>query len=777
MKTTVSTNEAEPLSAFARKHARLPLAIACAVFAASAAQAQAPGAGLEQIVVTAKKRSQDLRQVDISMSVISGETADALRLRTLPDAAALVEGVEVFEDFPGAGIPTWIIRGVGLQDFNSNNTPTAGVYLDDSYQVSTAMGGAGLFDVDQIEILKGPQGGLYGRNTSGGAVRLNTRRAELGNTEFWANAGYGSWQTTNAQAGFNVPLGESVALRVAGRSETANDGWQKSIAAGTTHGEKDRWDLRSWLTAELSDSVTVQWKVQGGKDASEIPLGRSIGLYERSGTPTICAAILAGRRDDANCINFGGVNRLYRARGEVPETIAIQSDDGRDVLSDPFNEQNTSYISSLVDVTVALRDMELHSISSFDNFGYGVALDLDGSFGEYGHRISTSDIRVYSQEFRLLSASASPLQWMAGISFSVEDFEENREFNLRENTLVPLFRGILHYDQNTRAAAAFTDVAYTLSSQWSINASLRYTDEDKEYRNGDLYVPITPPLYLARDLQRDYALDSNVSGSVSLNWTPDESLLAYGKLSRGFKSGGFYGGFPFSPIEVEPYLEETINAVELGIKKSFPQHALQVNGALFHYDYEDVQGYIQRINPLTNTGIDSLANQGDAKHDGAELQLEWQPLPRVSLVAGVAWLDARFVSTGKTTSNLLKQQVQITGRRPYAPEWSGNVMLTVRQDLSTGQYVDWSVGYDYRTDFAGHQSVPAEAAVNYLPGYGVMNASIGLGKNGSPWRARLWTHNMLGKTYRTRVKGDGLNSFIEMFGEPRSFGIDIEYRL
>ena len=92
-------------------------------------------------------------------------------------------------------------------------------------------------------------------------------------------------------------------------------------------------------------------------------------------------------------------------------------------------------------------------------------------------------------------------------------------------------------------------------------------------------------------------------------------------------------------------------------------------------------------------------------------------------------------------------------------------------------YVDWSVAYDYRTDFAGHQSVPAEAAVNYLPGYGVMNAAIGLGKTASPWRARLWTHNMLGKTYRTRVKGDGLNSFIEMFGEPRSVGIDIEYRL
>jgi iron complex outermembrane receptor protein len=765
------------MNTFVTRRAPLSLAIACAVLAMPAAQAQTSSGGLEQIVVTAKKRSQDLRQVDISMSVISGEAAEALRLRTLPELAGLVEGVEVFEDYPGAGIPTWIIRGVGLQDFNSNNTPTAGVYLDDSYQVSTVMGASGLFDVDHVEVLKGPQGGLYGRNTSGGAVRLDTRRALLGSTEFWANAGYGSWQTTNAQAGFNVPLGESLALRVAGRSETAKDAWQKAIVPGQAHGEKERWDLRTWLTAQVSDSVTVQWKVQGGKDSSEIPLGRSIGLYDRSGTTTLCAAMLAGHRDDANCINAGGVSRLRRANGEVPENISLQAADGSAVWSNPFNKQDTSYVTSVLDVTLDLGGaMELHSISSFDNFGYGVALDLDGSFGEYGHRISMSDIRVFSQEFRLVSTTNAPLQWLAGVSASIEDFEENREFNLRENALVPMYRGLLHYDQNTKAAAAFADISYRFTPQWSVNATLRYTDEEKEYRNGNLFLPHVSA-YLARNLQRDYELDSNVSGGVSLNWEPSDTLLVYGKMSHGFKSGGFYGGFPLSPIEVDPYLEETIDAVEIGVKKTFPAYALQVNAALFHYDYDDVQGFIQRINPVTNTGVDILANQGDAEHEGAELQVLWQPLSRVSVVAGLAWLDARFLSSGATTSNLLKQQVELQGRRPYAPEWSGNVMLTVRQDLSAGNYLDWAVAYDYRTDFAGHQSIPAEEALNYLPGYGLMNASVGFGNAQSPWRARLWVHNLLDKTYRTRVKGDGLDSFIEMFGEPRSLGIDIEYRL
>jgi iron complex outermembrane receptor protein len=131
----------------------------------------------ELVSVVARKRSETLQKVDISMDVISAESMRRLNLNYLPQLAELSENVALFEDLPGAGIPTWVIRGVGLQDFNTNNTPTAGVFLDGAYQVSTAMGGAALFDVAQVEILKGPQGGLYGRNTSGGAVLLNTRRA------------------------------------------------------------------------------------------------------------------------------------------------------------------------------------------------------------------------------------------------------------------------------------------------------------------------------------------------------------------------------------------------------------------------------------------------------------------------------------------------------------------------------------------------------------------------------------------------------------------------
>ena len=124
----------------------------------------------------------------------------------------------------------------------------------------------------------------------------------------------------------------------------------------------------------------------------------------------------------------------------MPEQISLQAQDGSAIFADPLSEQRNDYVSSVLDVTLALQDMELRAITSLDNFGYGVALDLDGSQGEYGHRISNSDIRVLSQELRLVSATDAPLQWLLGVALSAEDFEEGREFNLRENTLVPLYR-------------------------------------------------------------------------------------------------------------------------------------------------------------------------------------------------------------------------------------------------------------------------------------------------------------------------------------------------
>lgn len=762
-----------------------PRAVAVAVqmalsLYAGSALAQSGAAGVEEVTVTARKRAESIQNVDISLSVITAEAIKSLRLRNLPDVAAYAQNVTLFEDFPGSGSPTWFIRGVGLQDFNTNNTPTAGVYVDGNYQVATVMGMTSLYDVAQVEVLKGPQGGLYGRNTSGGAVLVNSNRAVLGLQDAYVELGYGRWDQATAEAMINIPVSANVAWRLAGRVENSSDGWQRVIGTNEKHGEKDRADLRSWLLWQPHEGFTAQWKLQGGFDDSDIALGRSIGFYDPATLASPCAPIREGRRDDVLCTNFGGSNRLRL--GLMPENLALQADDGSLVLSDPVNRQSNDYVSTVLDLRWMLGEVELVSISTYDNFGYGASLDLDGSRGQYGHRFSFSDIEVLSQEFRLQSAQDAAFRWMLGVAWSEEEFVERRDFNVPDNVLVMAARqlqpglGKLLYDQDTSARATYGDLSYAFSPRWSVNASLRYTQEEKKYRNGNFYILSDPPRYLLRDAARDYDLDKPWAGSVSANFSPQENLFLYAKVSQGFKSGGFFGGFPLLAEEVTTYDEETILAWEAGYKQAWPERGLNLAAAAFLYDYKAVQGFVNQINAITGTATDILTNQGDARHTGIEVDLAWQPVEPFSVVAGLGWLNAEYRGVTVLTTNVLRQPVPIRGTRPYAPEWNANISGKYRHNIATDKTLEWVLGYHYRSEFAGSQPSLADAAINQLPGYGVVDFSATLKKNGGPWDLVFWVKNLTDKTYRTRAKSDGVNSYVEFFGEPRSFGVTALYQ-
>ena len=755
------------------------LAFVSALAAPGLLQAQeSADAQPELITVVARKRGQAVQKVDISMDVVDADTLHGLQLNTLPELANLSENVILFEDMPGAGVPAWVIRGVGLQDFNVNNTPTASVYVDGAYQVSTAMGTAGLFDVEQVEILKGPQGGLYGRNTSGGAVLLNSNRANTSDFSGSAEAGYGRWNRSTLSGAVNMPVTDQLAWRVAGRSETSADGWQQSLANGDSHGdshgEKDRWDLRSWLLFQPTPDLSIQFKLQGGRDDSDIVLGRAVGLYSPVSPPAFCPQALSGNRD-ISCLTWAGATQKL-TQGKAREQSANQSVDGRRVLSDPLNTQSSDYAGSLLELQWDLAAVQLLSLSTWDKYDYGVNLDVDASTGEFAHRLSSSDIEVFSQEFRLVSTAASPLHWLAGVNWSSESLSERRDFLLRDNVLVGLGAGKLAYEQDTDAVSVYGDTSYELARHWQLNGTLRYTNEDKDYHHGSFYIPSARPFYFVRDIAASYELESNWSGSVALNWLPDANSLWYVKYSEGFKSGGFYGGFPFSAVEITPYDAETISAVEVGMKHQWPQQDLQLSTAVFTYDYKDVQGFLRKQNPLTGTAIDLLGNQGDARHLGVEADLDWQFLSQWNLAFGLGWLDAEYRKSGIFTVGTDKSLVEIQGQRPYAPRWSGNLLLGTRQTLGHELQLDLLLGWNYRSEFSGHQYSLLDQAINSLPGYALLTASAELSNAAQDWSLLFWAKNLADKVYKTRNKTDGLNSYMEIYGEPRSIGLSLSHQ-
>ena len=260
-------------------------------------------AQLEEIIVTAQKREQSLQDVSIAISAFDSSQLTELGLTNLEQLPTVIPNVEL-SDARGAGQPTWVIRGAGLADFNANNTPVAAIFYDEVYMTSNALGGIGLFDVARVEVLKGPQGGLYGRNATGGAIRILSERPDLTETSGYVRAAYGEWDRWGLEGAIGGPIIENkLAYRISAYTDQ-DGGWQDSLATpgDDEHGDRDFQAFRGQLLFTPSDELEFLLKIDSGEDKSETTLARLNGTYNEFFD--YCDAIYQGRRDDSTCLGF-----------------------------------------------------------------------------------------------------------------------------------------------------------------------------------------------------------------------------------------------------------------------------------------------------------------------------------------------------------------------------------------------------------------------------------------------------------------------------------------
>jgi iron complex outermembrane receptor protein len=732
-------------------------------------------AGIEEILITAQKREQNLQDVGIAVDTLRGEDLRALGANSLADVTRFATNVQLYDEY-GGGQPTWVIRGVGLQDFNPNNTPTAAVYVDDVYLTSNVMGAQSLFDVERIEVLKGPQGALYGRNTSGGAVRVITQRPDLEAAGGYLTGNYGRWEDGSLEGAVNVPLTDTMAVRLAGRAQNSNEGWQENVVTGEEHGEQDRWAVRASLLAELGDTAQALLRVHGAEDNSETALMTALGIYDPA-TFDFCAPLLSGSVDNSQCAAYGTFfDPLFR----FPD---VQEEDGSETLSDPINQLDNSSFGASLELTFEIGELTLTSITGYEEFDYGLLFDYDGAFGEYGHQHGQTDIETFSQEFRLASATGERLDWQAGVEYATDDLTENRRYMYADDLFIltdPDVLGgealILGYDQKTESLAAWGQVGYGLTDALKLNVGLRYTDEEKDYENGGVTLIFEDaPFPLSSGLEENLEMDI-FSGKVGLEWFVNDAAMLYTSISRGFKSGGFFGGFPTSGIAaIHPYDEETVTAYEVGIKSQWREDTLRLNAAAFRYDYEDAQGYTTvEDNGLVLT---RLGNVGDAEHNGVELELLWLPTARLGLQFNGAWLEAEITDSDKTAVSWLGVEVPLEGLdRRMAPEWSysaiGRYTVPVGADLQTTFQVD----YNWRDDMSGSGlTIFEDTLLDEQDAYGLLGARIALAPPHGAWEVALWGRNLADEEYVTNVTTDDIASWAEMPGLPMSYGLSATF--
>jgi iron complex outermembrane recepter protein len=735
---------------------------------------------LGDIIVTATRRSASQQNVGVAITAFDQED---LRERGIDNIAALADatpGLKLVEA-TGGGVPVIVIRGVGLQDFRINNTPTAAIYVDEVYQTSVAQAGFTFFDLERLELLKGPQGGLYGRNTTGGAIQVISNRPSLTETSGYVELGYARFGTFTAEAAVGTPLVEDVAgLRIAGRIARGSSGYSRGLPASQNWGEENRFGLRAMLRVKPASTVDLLLKVHGGRDRSETPLLRTVPIWAagvsavpgigsgafsnfvlgRADRAAICPDILAGNRPNpATCATLTG------SQG-VPDGASVY-----DTLSNPLNRLDNSWFGVSFDAQAEFGDSSLRSITAYDEFEVGRFTDWDATPLTFQHIDYRSKIKAFSQELRFAYIGPS-VNFQMGVNYARDTLEENSTL-FADTGVVPLaFRTtsvFQPYRQRTETVAAYTRLDVRLAEQLTIVGEARYTYEQKDFAGGTFLVD--PNRFLVQVDRR--AAFGDYSGKLALEYRPADDLLFYGSISRGYKSGGFFGGIATNAAQLDPYQPETVIAYEAGIKSEFLNQRLRVNTSIFQYDYSDLQGFGRETTGAVQ--IQRLTNLGDARIRGAELEIVAVPVRGLTISANATLLDGNITDSRKTSSD----SFGLNTRNSFAglnltnySRWNLGGVIRYEAPLGSGLKAAFQADATYRSsqDFS-YIFIPEERVLFREPGYALAGMRVSIGNEESGWEIAGWVKNLSGKEYRSTARTDSFGGVFEVYGPPATYGV------
>jgi len=684
---------------------------------------------VETVVVTAQKRAQDFNDVSIAVSVLTGDEVKSLGLAQMKDIATQTPNVRINETLANS-IPNVSIRGIGLNDYAANNNPAAGIYVDEVYLASPAMLTFQLFDVERVEVLKGPQGTLFGRNTTAGTVNFVSRKPT---DRFQADAtlDYGRFNYGRVEAAVSGPLTENLSARFAVQTTQQGDGYQTNRVNGEKVGEIDRTSWRGLLQWHSTDNLDLLLNVHGGRDKSDVLLVKIDNPFSTE--------------DD-------GDTDPYRSGASVDPRMDLE-------LKGVALTANWSVSDALTFTSVTGYD-EFDRLHVEDRDATSL-IQLDGHF--------RNRIRQFSQEARLTYVG-SKLVLTGGAFYGTDTVDTRDRFDATD--LLPLL-GLAgvdaignEYSQQTKSAALFLNSEWQFDPAWRLNAGARYTNEKKEFSNAFTYlIAGGAEAQVFPAVSNDYDVN-DVSGKIGLDYTGLDRTLIYASISRGFKSGGFQGQLTFNPADLQAFKEESLLAYELGAKTRLLNDTLQLNAAVFHYDYTDMQFYGGLFDSPVGT-LFGITNVGDAKILGAEFDLWWKPVAGLDVRFGIGLLDTEI--TKSVVAGVAKGS-----ELPNSPDFNFNALIRYQWPLTAGLRADITLAGNYQDDMTFDiVRSPPQAREG---GYFLADARIGIGSDDDRWSAYLWAKNLADERYRTQVLFSSVG-YGESYGLPRTYGVSVSFSL
>ncbi|MCK7594056.1 TonB-dependent receptor [Pseudomarimonas salicorniae] len=720
-----------------RRHP-LSLAIALAVLVPAApVLAQQDGAprnaptALNEVTVTARKREETLQDVPVAVTAFTAEALDRLDVEDIGDLGAFTPNLTIYAARGSTSTVTAYIRGVGQSDPLWGVDPGVGIYLDDVYIARPQGALLDVFDVERIEVLRGPQGSLYGKNTIGGAIKYISAPLE---EDFYGRVSLTAGERSQAdvKASLNAPFGNGWVGRFAVAS-LSRDGYGQNRITGQEVSDKEILAARATLGYVGNDDfyarITADW------------------MDDQSGVRG--AQMLAPNRFTPG---FAPLDDRYDVRNGMP------------------NINDTSMNGASLTLGWNLGDAwTLKSITAFRESDTETNIDFDLT------PLPIADVKAFysdeqiSQELQLNYDNAGDFRGVFGLYW----FEGEAGGQVLNNFFGLIF-GDTQGQVDTDSIALYGEGTYDFNDQWSVTFGARYTDEKKSADVLNIgYTDATftrPSGTVAADFEDSVSFE-NFSPKLSVDYQIDEDTLAYALYSRGFKSGGFNirAQATAVPRSRLPFDDEKVTSYEVGLKNAFLDNTVFLNLAYFYNDYEDIQLSVFTVVPGSNppTFFGDFTNAGAGTIQGVEAEYAVQFNEAFAIQGYLAWLDSEydeFISSG----------VDVSGSQRFtnAPEFSGSLTGTFTHQLSGGGSLVTRLTYSYQDEV--YPTTDLSEAIRQ-PGYGLLSAGI-IWQTPGPWRFALEGTNLADKEYRTTGYNIGaLGVLSGFYGAPRQLSVTATY--
>jgi outer membrane receptor protein involved in Fe transport len=813
-----------------RKLSLVPTLLATAI-ASPLALGQSSGF-LEEVIVTAEKRETSLQDTAIAVSAFSGDELDRQQITNALDIQMNVPNMLMSKgNFTGANIS---IRGIGTNAVGSSADSGTGIHLNGVYLNSSRIFEAEFYDTERVEVLRGPQGTLYGRNTTAGVVNVITKKPTE-EMEGFVEMQLGNYGTKKFKGAFNMPLTDTLSTRIAGFS-LERDGYTKNVYDNSYIDDRDMYSIRwttLWQATENTDVTLMVHhfneddnRMRGQKQAcTKDPDGilgclpGSLGYETTNGAATITGSLLGAlpipfpADDYANSVNpkdLRKVNMDFKPTYEADETVTSLE------INHDIGDLTLTSVTGYSDSSFNGRDDYDKSVAS-EVWPIPVTMALPSGYDDvtvnyaYGADESSSDPHQFSQEFRLASNYDGDVNFLLG-GFYLTYENENHYYVY--NSGLALFGQLTglpenqhFYDNHTLSyqldtSAVFGELYWSVNEKTDVTLGLRYTDEEKESTQRTVYLGFLSNPNVAGGGYESFGNDwQETTGKANINYHLNEEIMLYATLARSYKSGGFNTLSADSPL-LDPvtgdpdlaYFEpEFINSLEVGAKTRLLDNTLQANFTAFYYDYEDMQVSKIIAQSSVNENVDSTIY-------GLESELLYAPDENWTFSWNVAYLNSEvsdFSSVDPTDPNQMGTtdgilsvfgnnvlaadgspgiEADLDGNQlQQSPEWSTTVGVSYNMMLSNGMGLQAGTTYYWQDEYYARNF---NTANDVIDSWSVWNASVMLTSADESWYAEAFVKNIsddanvTGQYTTDAVSGLFTNQFIL---EPRTYGLTVGY--